>query len=328
MKRFVDEVHDLGMKFVIWFSVPYVGFKSKNFERFKDMYLTYRNHMNAAVLDPRYKEVRDFLCDTYATHVENYGWDGLKLDFIDTFRLTDTSPTNYEDMDTVSVEDAVNKLLSEITEKLRAINPEFLIEFRQSYVGPAIVQYGNMLRATDCPNDAILNRVHTLHLRMTSAGIPVHSDMLMWSKNDTVESVVYQLLACMYSVPQISILFDNITDEHKRALKAFLDFWREHRDTILDSELELFDAEANFSMARAFNEKECVCVQYQQVVAPTHSRTTHIFNASGKDGVYVELDTEREYEIYTIYGEKRAQGRLGAGVHRIDAKNCERVSLF
>ena len=328
MKDFVDKIHALGMKFMIWFSVPYVGIKSQNYERFKGKYLYYNKRMGASILDPRFKEVRDFLVNIYVDYVKKYGWDGLKLDFIDSFRLTDESSTDYEAMDCVSVEEAVNKLLYEITTKLRAINPEFLIEFRQSYIGPAIVQYGNMLRATDCPNDAILNRVHTLHLRMTSAGIPVHSDMLMWNKNDTPEAVAYQLFACMFSVPQISILFDNITSEHKRVLKAFLSFWREHRDTVLDSELELFDAEANFSMARAFNEKECVCVQYQQLVANVDKRPTHVFNSTGSDGVYVELECDKKYEIYNIYGELYAQGTLNAGIHLINAKNCERVSLI
>ena len=86
MKRFVDEIHNLGMKFVIWFSVPFVGVMSKNYERFKGMYLGNRSNNDSSILDPRYKEVRDFLCDTYATHVESFGWDGLKLDFIDSFK--------------------------------------------------------------------------------------------------------------------------------------------------------------------------------------------------------------------------------------------------
>ena len=60
---------------------------SKNYERFKGKYLNSRPRMNASVLDIRFKDVRDFLVDTYVSYVTKYGWDGLKLDFIDSFVL-------------------------------------------------------------------------------------------------------------------------------------------------------------------------------------------------------------------------------------------------
>lgn len=328
MKDFVDRIHALGMKFMIWFSVPFVGFWSENYKRFEGKYLYTNHNMNASILDPRFKETRDFLVDTYVSYVKEYGWDGLKLDFIDSFRLTDESSTDYDKMDCISVEEGVSRLLSEISDTLKAINPEFLIEFRQSYVGPVVAQYGNMLRATDCPNDAILNRVHTLHVRLTSKNVPVHSDMLMWSKRDTNESVAYQLLAVMFSVPQISIKFDDITDEHKAILKSFLSFWREHRDTLLDGKLETFGIDANFTSAKATGENECVCVQYQSNISRVSDIPTYIFNSTGEDGLYLELENDMKYEIYDIFGNRYESGSLSHGVSKLNVRNCESVKLF
>jgi alpha-galactosidase len=91
MKCFVDAIHDLDMKFVIWFNVPYVGWYSKNFEKFKGMYLYERAPMKASILDPRFKVVRDFITDKYVSFVKEYGIDGLKLDFIDSFGLREES---------------------------------------------------------------------------------------------------------------------------------------------------------------------------------------------------------------------------------------------
>ena len=34
MKKHVQVVHDMGMKYLIWYSVPYVGMYSKVWERF------------------------------------------------------------------------------------------------------------------------------------------------------------------------------------------------------------------------------------------------------------------------------------------------------
>ncbi len=329
MKKFVDDVHALGMKFMIWFSVPFVGYNSKNYERFKGKYLQAREGVKASVLDPRFKEVRDFLTDIYEDSVRKYGWDGLKLDFIDSFSLSEDSSTDYENMDTVSVEEGLQRLLSEAMEKLKKINPDILIEFRQSYIGPAISKYGNIFRVTDCPCDPINNRVFSLKLRLTSKETAVHSDMIMWNKNDTNESVLYQLLSVMFAVPQISVRFDSITEDHKKLLKNYLSFWRKHRDTLLNGELSVFDAEANYSMAQSKKDEESVAVLYQGVVKRAEdTECEYIFNSTGKDGIYVDTDKERKYEIYDIFGNMYASGKIPGGVCRLPLKNCEMVKLF
>lgn len=327
MQKFVDDIHALGMKFMIWFSVPFVGFESENYEKFKGKYLYDNHRMNASVLDIRFKDVREFLVDTYVSYVKKYGWDGLKLDFIDSFRLTEESPTNYEDMDTISLEEALDKLLYEVTTKLKEINPEILIEFRQSYVGPIVAKYGNLFRVTDCPNDALLNRIHSLDLRLTSGKTAVHSDMLMWNKNDTNEGVMYQLLAIMFCVPQISVHFDNITEEHKRLLKNYLAFWREHRDTLLNGKLTLCDMEANYSMAKSEKNGESVVVLYQNIPVTIENNTEYVFNSTGKDYIYIECNENREYTLYDIFGNEYQTGVANKGLNKILLKNCGMIKI-
>ena len=329
MKSFVDSVHSLGMKFIIWFSVPFVGYESKNYEKFKGMYLCHREKSRASVLDPRFKEVRDFLTDIYASSVEKYGWDGLKLDFIDSFQLSEDSSEDYEKMDTVSVEEGLQKLLSETMEKLKRINPEIMIEFRQSYIGPAISKFGSIFRVTDCPCDPIYNRVFSLNLRLSSGETAIHSDMLMWNKNDTNESVLYQLLSVMFAVPQISVRFDNITSDHKKLLKSYLSFWRENRDVLLNGELTVKDAQSNYSLAQSKNSHTCVAVLYQNVVKTLENvETEYIFNSTGSHSIYVESDRNRKCEIYDIFGNKYMDITLSKGICKLPVKNCEMVKII
>ena len=322
MKDFVDRIHALGMKFMIWFSVPFVGFESANYERFKGMYLFSRPWSRTSILDPRFPEVRKFLVDTYCSYVEEYGWDGLKLDFIDSFRLTEESSTDYERMDTVSLEEAVEKLLAEATARLKAINPEFMIEFRESYVGPIVGKYGNMFRVTDCPNDPFVNRVDSVKLRLTSGAIAVHSDMIMWNDNEKNEAVMYQLLASLFTVPQISVRFGRITEDHKKLLSNYLTFWRAHRDTILNGKIEATDAEANYSSVTAKKNGECICVLHQSIVAPVGEETTYLFNATGKEYVYVEMENGGLCEMYDLFGNKCREIALPKGLAKINLDNC------
>ena len=82
MKRHVENIHKLGMKYILWYSVPFMGEKCSVFPEFKDMLLR-KYGENVYLLDPRYKKVREFLINVYTTAVIEWNLDGLKLDFID-----------------------------------------------------------------------------------------------------------------------------------------------------------------------------------------------------------------------------------------------------
>jgi Melibiase len=56
MRAHVDRVHALGMKFLLWYSVPFVGRHSKAWERFSGMLLQEIERLGASVLDPRFSE--------------------------------------------------------------------------------------------------------------------------------------------------------------------------------------------------------------------------------------------------------------------------------
>ncbi len=329
MKKFVDDVHAIGMKFMLWFSVPFVGYFSKNFERFKGMYLYDKPNMNAMVLDPRFSEVRDFIASLYERFMLDYGIDGFKLDFIDSFRLGEGSSEEYDKMTTSSVDEAVDLLLDEISRRLKAINPDVLIEFRQSYIGPAIGKYGNMFRVTDCPNDPLVNHIHSLTMRLTQGHGAVHSDMLMWHENEKPEALMYQLFAIMFCVPQISVRFGSVSKEHKLALKNYLDFWCAHRNTILDGDIDFCDLDANYTKASVTKNGEAITVLYQSVACEVDTRNVnYIFNSTGKDAVYLDLTGEAHYEIYDMYGNLAENGTLPSGVCKINVPNCGMVKIF
>ena len=175
MRGMVDRLHALGMKVMIWFTVPYMGYFSETYKKFEEYYLENRDASNCSVMDPRYKHVREFMVNTYVDAVKRWDLDGLKLDFIDRFV---TNGQVKEGMDFLCVEDAVEQLLREIYEALTAINPEILIEFRQPYFGPVVGTYGNMMRVWDCPLDSVTNKNQTLNLRLISSDCAVHSDMI------------------------------------------------------------------------------------------------------------------------------------------------------
>ena len=315
MKDLIDRIHGTGMKAMIWYSVPFMGVHTKNYEQFKDMTLDNAagNTTEWFALDPRYKKVRDFLVNIYATAVKNWGLDGLKLDFIDSFALRGKSLEPDPRRDYISLEDGVDALLREVTDALKAINPEIMIEFRQSYIGPVIRRYGNMLRVTDCPNDAMRNRVDVVNMRYTSGKSAVHSDMLMWNYDDAPEVAAEQLTAILYSVPQISVRIDRLQESHKKMLGFYLDFWRKNRDVLMDGKIIGENPESDFSLVTAELDDRAICTLYTAVPVKKVYKELTVVNASDDDFVYLRGYAGRHYTVKNCLGEEVAAGTVAAG---------------
>jgi len=284
----IKKVQEMGMKYMIWYSVPYVGFKSKNFAKFKGKYLYEDHGMLAAVLDPRFPEVREFLIGKYEQAVRDWGVDGLKLDFIDSFGFRGADPAVKEDYagrDIKSLPEAIDRLMTDVNKRLAAIKPGVLIEFRQSYIGPAILKYGNMLRAADCPMDVLSNRIRTLDLRLSCGPAAVHSDMLMWNMDESPEAASKQFWNILFSVPQISVRLEEISAAHRAKLREMLDFWLAHRETIMKGELRPMRPDLNYPIVYAYGKDEQVVAVYDpaMVVEVDRSRGPIVYIVNATD---------------------------------------------
>ncbi len=305
MKALVDEVHNLGMKFMLWYSVPFLGKESPLWERFSDKVLDV-GERGWASLDPRYPDVREYLINIYETAAKEWGLDGFKLDFIDAFRLTDYSKAPDDRRDFVSVEDAVHQLLIDIMKRLRAINPNMLFEFRQAYIGPAVKTFGNMIRVSDCPNDALINRVGIGDLRLTSGNTAVHGDMLMWHKDDSVTSAAKQVIAVLYGVPQISVDLTEIPDDHFKMIRFYLDFWNQNRDALIDGEFIPLNPESNYSVFIGKTNNKVVATAYtgNLITLPCTENEIILVNGTGRRGLI--LESEKKFlatvEVYDCMG--------------------------
>lgn len=305
MKKFVERIHGTGVKIMLWFAVPFIGIHSKNYQRFKDKLLDETGDWKTRwAIDPRYKECRDFLIDTYSKAISEWGLDGLKLDFIDAFALRGKSLAYDARRDYQSLEEAIDVLMIDVTRALRAIREDVLIEFRQSYVGPAIRKYGNMLRVSDCPDDAILNRYDAVNLRFTSGRTAVHSDMLMWNYDDPAENAALQFASALYTVPQISVKLAKLSGEHKKMLSYYLSFWRENRDVLLDGKLCALNPESGYSLVWTEKDGRAVFTSYTDPVIDCASyRETIAVNGSGGNTLILKGAKGRLCTVVNCMGE-------------------------
>ena len=233
MGDFVDQVHALDMRAMIWYSVPFCGPKSRAYQRFRGKFLT-ENHRWAPVFDPRYPEVRAYLVDKYVRALQDWRLDGLKLDFIDDFRDYPETPTGATDgRDLAGVNEGVDRLMADIATALHAVKPDVLIEFRQRYVGPALRRVGNLFRAFDCPNDSVTNRVRTTDVRLIGGSSLTTSDMFTWHPEESVEAAALQLTNILFSVPQLSVRLAEQPPAFRRMIAFWTGFYNDHRAVLM-----------------------------------------------------------------------------------------------
>lgn len=293
MASHVAAVHKLGMKYMIWYSVPYVGFNSEAYAKFEGKYLYNEHGMGCSILDPRFPEVREHLVNLYVNALKDWNLDGFKLDFIDSFGLRGEDPAvkeNYAGRDIMNVNEAVNVLMKEVSSALKAIKPDILLEFRQQYIGPAIRQYGNMFRAADCPGNAKDNRMRIASLRLTSGTTAVHSDMIEWNLKETPENVGRAIINAIFGVIQYSAMLRDIPQEHLEVMQKWIAFADEHRETLLQSEFRPHHPELGDPVIEAESDTERIVAVYQDnvvVEAAPRGKRLYILNASGSDSIAV-----------------------------------------
>lgn len=282
MKGFVDAVHAEGMKFILWYSLPFMGEKARNHARFQTKYLRHWESQGTYVMDPRYPEVREYIINTYIKAINDWDLDGFKLDFIGWFRANDeTILTKENGRDYASVNNATDALMTEITTKLIGLKPDILIEFRQPYIGPIMRKYGNMFRGVDAPNNAVANKIETTNLRILAQTTAVHSDMFIWRKEESVEQAALQILNILYSVPQLSVKLAEIPEPHLKMIRYWFDYWNTHRSVLLDGSFMPSNPGSNYPFLTAAKNGHQITTVYEDVVISTieELETLDIINA-------------------------------------------------
>lgn len=324
MADFVKKVHATGMKCLLWYSVPFMGYHAEAYKRFENKFLYKSDRQSAAILDPRYPEVRKFIVDRYVSALRTWKLDGFKLDFIDSFTNQPGEPPAVgKDADYQSVYAGVDALMSEIKNALTSIKPDILIEFRQSYTGPAMRKYGSMFRAGDCAAAALTNRIRITDIRLLAGGTAVHSDMLTWNYNDTPEVAALQFLNVIFSVPQLSVRLTEVSDSHLNMIRFYTRYWLKNKDVLTNGKFRAYGPEMNYPVLSSERGGKLIAGIYSDQSQPLllNKPFVDIINGKTTSGVLIKLMAARSYtaEIFDCEGKKIRVSKLktGTGIQKL-----------
>lgn len=325
MAGHVKRLDALGLSVMLWVAPFLLGPKSDAYLRMRRFAPHHSEGLRAAVLDPRFPETREFFVETCVRLVRDYGLSGLKIDFLDTVVVYQGTATEGDIKD---VGAAVQATLRQLVEGLKAAGLEdALIEFRQTYIGPATAAYGNLLRAGDCPADAVVNRRSVVDTRMIAAGQAVHADPVLWDHRAGPEPVARQLLNAYFGVPQISMPLSTIPEAQRQAVSAVLKSWMSTRKTVLSAQLRAGLPSENYPVIEARAGDRSVVGIYQPAVVELDLdglAELTLLNATPGDSVAIRWRGRPR----RIVGETRtATGELAALIDTVAAPGLKELGI-
>ncbi|HEU5100946.1 MAG TPA: glycoside hydrolase family 36 protein [Roseiflexaceae bacterium] len=226
----VRAVRELGLRYVLWVAPFMVGDASQAARQHAHMLTEATNTMRYRNMSPRRAETRQVVGDLVERLMREYQLDGLKIDFLDSIGIDNliATETDYSTLGAGTYE-----ILSAAIDRARAIVPDVLIEFRNSYTNLASRRYANLYRASDVPINFTLNRWQVSMLRLLAPDRAVHLDPALWHPDDTEENVAVQLINMICSVPMVSIELDRYPQSHLDLIRYWIGFYNAHRDTIV-----------------------------------------------------------------------------------------------
>ncbi|MGV9375977.1 glycoside hydrolase family 36 protein [Nonomuraea sp. NPDC003707] len=278
----VAKVRGEGLAYLLWYALPFVGRHTALWEQVRGYTLAYKEHMNAAVVDPRYPHVRDLIAGHLTRAVTEWGMDGLKIDFIDQFAVEDP-PEPGPEADCRTVNEGVRRLLAQLPR-------DCLVELRQPYVSPGLWPYATMVRASDCPLSPAHNRQRTVDLRLIAGPLAVHADMLMWHPDERPEHVATQLVNVLFSVPQISVDLTAQTPEQREVLRFWLGFFREHAEVLQRGSFEPARPDLGYPQVTARSGDTVITARYAPMpVAAPATGTLWLANGDASTDVLLRV---------------------------------------
>ncbi|MGL5641942.1 MAG: hypothetical protein ACRDDM_06715, partial [Paraclostridium sp.] len=275
----------------------------------------------------------EYLKNIYINAVKDWGIDGLKLDFIDEFYMRKDTQSVNDNMDYSCLQDALDCLLSETILELKKINPEILIEFRQKYIGPNIRKYGNIFRVGDCPNSGISNRVGIVDLRLLSGDTAVHSDMVMWNKNEKAENASLQVINCLFATLQLSVKLEDMDYKQERMVRNYLKFMEDNKDLLQNSLIQAKEPQNLYPEVRVEDDEEEIIAVYSEnrvvYIGEKKKKSTIINGTKGKK-IYVKITSPYMVQIKNIdcFGDiKEEKTLMLEGVRELEWTTGGRIEI-
>lgn len=255
-KKFPDfenhrkRVQAMGMKYLLWVAPFLIGAKSELYKQLADI-VKPEYHEGCYTFDSSRKEAAKLLLGKMKHVIQDYGLDGLKVDFLDYIFPNMEEPRG----------EYTTHFIQELARTIREVKKDALIEFRQAYATPGMLAYGTQFRAGDVPFDFIDNFHRLAQIRISVGdGVPVHADPAYWHPQESPENISRHMIASLAGVPMLSMDLLAISETEQKIIRHWLGFYQAHRETFNYGKWDVTYHQSGTAYAMVSNEKESIII--------------------------------------------------------------------
>lgn len=290
-KAHVKRSQELGLNYLVWVAPFFIGRKNKYFNS-AHKFLS-EDAAGRKIIDAEDQELADYSLHQIIKLFEDYGLDGVKVDFLADIRSDVNAPHGR------SAYCYIQKLVS----GLRSIKADALIEFRQVYSTPATLGLATQFRATDTPFDFVENFHRIAQLRVILGDrVPVHADPAYWNIDESEINVARHLISSMAGVPMVSIDLKQLPESHRKLLKYYLSYYRENIEIFSKGHWEIeYEYSRVAYMKVTYGSREIIFLAskayFSEAVEPVCTKHITVFNLDGS-----EINLPLHWNAFTLSG--------------------------
>jgi|GEM_PF-1392737 len=290
-RAMVDQLHLLDQRITAWVAFFLLGTYTHAYAKARHLLKCDKEGQETLYLCPQHPETPSYLTETFLKMAEDYNLDGYWLDFMDSMH----SPCYAKHVhDIESPGAAYNRCLSAVRAALLRFKPDFLIETRMPMANLNVKAFANVLETTDMPFDFDINRSLGVFVRAFGKGSALKLDPVQWHVQERPENVAKLCsTVVLCGTPVFSLDLRLLPPVHLDVLKAWLDFYRKHREVLVHAKLTPLTFEPDFPALRLESGATLFLYLGSATVASVQVRQCteiSLINASDLDHVKAQLE--------------------------------------
>jgi alpha-galactosidase len=321
-REHVEAVQALGLRYILWVAPFMVGYESEAAQRYAHLLTDGREPIRFWNLSPWHDETQTIVTSLLRGMVQDYGVDGLKIDFIDS---VPPHSRRIEGASDAPLGQRIAAILDGVMRELVKDKPDILIEFRNTYSNLASRSYANIYRCSDVPINPTLNRWQATLLRLLTPDRAVHLDPALWHPEDTDENVAAHLINLLVGVPMVSIELEEYPASHLALIRHWVGFYNSHRQTLAHGSFRPTLGVGSIPVVRFDGVDETIIAVYENVPVALEDtpHTVWLLNAATSptlDVRDIELRGERSVTVHDKFGQVVSQQRVTFPLVRLDVE--------
>ena len=143
------------------------------------------------------------------------------------------------------------------------------------------------------------------------------------------------MICCLDSVPQISVLLDQLSDEHRKILKFWMNYWIENREILLFGSFAADAPELLYAQERCTRGAALIATAYTDPILKIDEQISSVdfINATKDSRLWIDVRKSLEtysYAVYDCRGNELEKGQidLSVGIHGFEVPRCGMLRIF